>query len=158
MHKGDLSWQAPEFEYWHKPKVWYFALIFISLTFILLALWQGNFLFIVFVMIASLILIRNGSQIPGYIDFRLTDEALVIDDKKSYAYEEFAGFATRRVDDLEDGLSELLLQRKHRLGNYLRVLYPTDRTTEIRHFLNAHLHEIEHEESLIDHLSRWLRF
>src|SRR5258708_2170281 len=113
MAQNEISWQAPEFEYWHKPRNWYLALLFVSGVFILLALWQGNFLFAIFVVLAAVVLIRNGTQVPRYIDYHLTSNELIIDNAKGYQYEHFSGFATRRVDNLEDGLSELLLQRKH---------------------------------------------
>jgi len=153
-----LAWSAPEFEYWQKPRIWYLVLILVSLVIFIIALWQGNFLFAVFVVLASIVLISSGKRPPRHLDFRLTEEALIIDNKKAYLYEQLSGFAIHRLDSIKDGLSELVIQRKHRLGAYLKILYPTAHTEEIRHFLNRHLPEIEYQDSLSDHFFRWLKF
>ncbi len=168
MSNKDLEWQAPEFEHWEKPRVWYLVLYFIGTIIFTSALWQSNFLFAIFTIIAMVTITFHARRSPRQLSMRLSDEALTIDmfhqgssaasSSKVYLYEQFSGFATRRVDGLEDGLSELVLQRKHRLGNYLRILYPTKRTQDVRHFLNNHLPEIEYEDTLSDHFFRWLKF
>lgn len=156
--RNAITWQAPEFEYRHRPHGWYLSVIAAAVLIIAISLWQGNFLFAVFVAVAAVILVRSGAQVPRYIDLRLTSDALVLDNKKVYPYSQFSGFATRRIDDLEDGLSELIFQKKQALGSHFRVLFPAKRSEEIRHFLNQHLHEVEYEDSLMEHVSRWLKF
>ncbi len=158
MPFNEISWTGPEFEHWHKPRLWYLILILISLLLIITALWQGNFLFSVFVAIAAALVGVTGGRAPRMVEYRLTDESLIVDRIRAYLYEQLAGFATHRVDALDDGFSQLVFQRKQRLGSFIKILFPTSRTQEIRHFLNRYLHEIEYQESLTDHLFRWIRF
>lgn len=153
----DISWQAPEFEYQHKRASWYLWAILVSGVFALAGILQKNFLFVIFIVVAAGVIIRTGRQTPKYVAFALTADGLVVDNKKVHHYDQLLGFATRRIDDLEDGLTELILQRKHRLSTYWKILFPTKRSAEIRHYLNQHLPEIEYEDTLSEHLSRLLK-
>ncbi len=152
-----FSWQAPEFEHWEKPRVWYLGLILVTALICIIALWQGNFLFAVFAVLAAFVLVSSGRHKPRVIEMRLTENELIVDGAKSYTHDQLSGFAVHRLDMSDDGFSELIIQKKHKLGGYMKFLYPTAHTTDIRHFLNNHLPEIEYEESLSDHLARWLR-
>ncbi len=156
--KKEITWSAPEFEYHHKNSGWYLGVVIIAVAVTALAVLQGNFLFAVFTAVAAVLVVKWGAREPRYLDYTLTDSALAISGEKQYLYEQLAGFATRRMDALEDGLSELILRRKQRLGSYIKALFPTRHTEEIKHFLNRYLPEIEYEDSMADHLSRFLRF
>lgn len=156
--KKEITWSAPEFEYHHKNAGWYLGVVVIAIAVAALALFQGNFLFAIFTAIAAVLVIKWGAREPRYLDYALTDGALVISGGKAYPYEQLAGFATRRMDALEDGLSELILRKKHRLGSYIKAFFPTRHTEEIKFALNKHLPEIEYEDSMADHLSKFLRF
>jgi hypothetical protein len=156
--KKELEWAAPEFEYHHKDVGWYWLLVGVSIILLLLALWQRNFLFAVFVLIAALLILKWGHHHPRYLDFRLTNDGLEIDKSKFFPFDHLSGFATRRLDHYEEGLSEIILKKKHRLSTYLKVIAPTAKIEEIRIFLNKYLPEIEYEESLTDHIARILKF
>lgn len=157
MDKKELSWTAPEFEYHHKTISWHWILIIAAGLLILFSLWQKNFLFAVFVAIAATLIIKWGHREPRYINFRLTGEGLEIN-KEQQVYDNFAGFATHPVHGQDEALSYLILRRKHRLGAYLKVLAPTKLIEDVRILANKYLPEIEYEESLSDHLSRFLKF
>ncbi len=157
MAEKEIKWTAPEFEYHHKGVSWHWLLVITAGLIILIALWQKNFLFAVFVAIAATLMVKWGHHEPRYVNFRLTGEGLEFDTAK-YPYEDFAGFATHPVHGQSEDLSYLIFQRKHRLGTYLKVLAPTIMLEEIRILANKYLPEIEYEESLMDHLSRFLKF
>ena len=158
MAEKELNWSAPEFKYYEKGTGWYWLSILAAGLIILIAFWQRNFLFAAFVVIAEVVFLKLGAQVPHPVNFRLTDVGLEIGGKKMYSYQDLIGFATRRVDQHEDGLSELILKRKHRLSTYVKVLYFTKHSEELRLFINKHLPEIEYEDSLVEHLSKLLRF
>lgn len=153
----EFRWSAPEFEYFHKGVSWYWLIIIAAVVLVALSLLQKNFLFSVFIVISAALILRLGYKRPRYLDFHLNDKGLLIDEKNFYSYDDLVGFATRSLY-LDDGLSEVILKRKHRLGTYLKILLPNKHLEEIRVFLNKYLPEIEYEESLTDHLSKLLKF
>lgn len=158
MPEKEISWSAPEFEHHQKDARWYLVSAFFIILFLALAVWQGNFLFAIFVVMAGILFLRFGAQAPHSLDFRLTDAGLEIVGKKLYNYETLSGFAVHRLDVHDDGFSELILKRKHRLGTYFKALMPSSRVEEARIFINKHLPEIEYEASLVEHLSRFFKF
>lgn len=154
----EIQWSAPEFEYHHKGHAWYWMLAIVSIILIFVALLQKNFLFAIFVLMAAILSFTMARHTPQYLNFLLNDSGIRIGDQKHYPFDSLSGFATHRVDDLEDGLTEIVFAKKHRVSTHLKILAPTNRIEEIKLFLNKHLPEIEYEESLTDHISRFLKF
>ncbi|KKU77087.1 MAG: hypothetical protein UY12_C0023G0009 [Parcubacteria group bacterium GW2011_GWA2_47_8b] len=158
MPEKEISWSAPEFEHHQKDARWYLASGFFMALFLALAIWQGNFLFAIFVAMAGILFLRFGAQAPHSIEFRLTDAGLEIAGKNLYSYETLFGFAINRLDAHDDGFSELILKKKHRFGTYFKALIPNSKVEETKIFVNKHLPEIEYEASLVEHLSRFFKF
>jgi len=154
----ELKWSALEFEYHEKSAGWYWLVIFLGTVLAALSFVQGNFLFGVFVIIASVLIIKWGRQLPHQVEFKITSAGVDIGRRKFYSYDYLTGFASRRLDHHDDGLSEIILRQKHRLSAYVKMMIPNRILEEARHQLNQHLPEIEYDDSLVDHISRWLRF
>ncbi len=146
----EVRWRAPEFEYRTKGVSWYWLTAIIAILVVAVALWFGNFLFALFVVIAELVVIFWARQLPRELEFKLDEKGLAMEDKKFYPYEDFSGFAVRD--------SEVIFKQKRRLTPYLKILASESDIGRIKSFLSNHLAEIEYEESLIDHLARILRF
>lgn len=156
--KKEFEWSAPEFEYHPKAVSWYWILAIGAIVLITIALLQKNFLFAIFLLIALILVLKLGHQHPRYLDFHLNDRGLTINNEKLHPYDSMDGFAVQKIDHDDNGLSEVIFRRKHRLGTFLKVLIPTKHIEEVRIFLNNYLPEIEYEESLTDHISRLLKF
>lgn len=124
----------------------------------IMSLIQGNFLFTIFVILAVSLVLRWGRQAPHQIEVKITETGVDVGERKNYPYDRLLGFATRRLDPHEEGMSELILRQKHRLSTYVKILVPNKITEEVRLRLNQRLPEIEYEESLVDHISRLLKF
>lgn len=154
----ELKWSAPEFEYHEKGVGWYWTVVILGIILITLSLIQGNFLFSVFVVVAGVLVMLWGKQLPHQINFKITSSGVDAGGKKFYAYDHLTGFASRRLDEHEAGYSELILRQKHRLSTYIKFLAPNKILDEARHLLNQYLPEVEYDDSLVDHVSRWLRF
>jgi hypothetical protein len=146
----EIRWRSPEFEHYEKGPTWYWLTIIITIILVAFSLWQRNFLFAVFIVIAALVIINWGKKTPREIEFKLDQRSLVIDANKVYPYEILAGFTIRD--------SELILRRKSRLNPYVKILIPERDRERIKSFLIQHLPEIEYEESLTDHISKLLKF
>lgn len=158
MAAKEVRWTAPEFEYFHKGNFWYWLTVLAAGLLIIVSLWQRNVLFAIFIFIAEILFLRLGSQIPQQLDFRLSDLGIELGNKKHYRYEELSGFVTKRLDGHEEGASELILKRKHRLSTNIKILFPTKIWEELRLFINKHLPELEHEESLVEHIGKIIKF
>ena len=157
MEKKEFRWTAPEFEYFHKGASWSLVIVCAAASLVILALWQRNFLFAVFIVISAFLVLNLGHKKPNYLDFHLNDRGLTIDEKTQYPYQDLLGFATQHI--ASDGeLAELILKRKKHFSTYLKILLPAQHLDEIRVFLNKYLPEIEYEDSVADHLSKIIKF
>ncbi|MDP3947470.1 MAG: hypothetical protein Q8Q41_02145 [bacterium] len=156
QEKEDLHWHAPEFEYREKGEMWYLGVIVIALAVVLFALWQKNYLFAIFIGIASILIISWGRRFPATLKFSLEEHGVRIDSLKFLPWTELEYFA---VNAEEGELSEIVLKKKRRGANpSIRIHAYTDELPKIRERLAEHLEEREYEGSLIDSLERIIRF
>lgn len=156
MENKEIIWYAPEFQYHHKELGWYWLSIIGSGILFLIALWQKNLLFGIFVVIAELMVIIWAKEFPKNIRFKLSKKGLEIGKMKFYSYEELSGFHIHEED--EDGFSELILKTNKRLHPYLKVLVDKNDIAEIKDYLKNHLPEIEYEEPVSEAISRIIGF
>lgn len=153
-----VHWSAPEFEYHEKTHVWFWMILLGVVAVVIVALLQNNFLFAFFAVIAGILILRWGKEKPEYVDFEMSDGGLTMGGRHPHPWEEFLGFAIHRLHHEEEGLSELVLKRKGGFGTFWKVLVPNMEVERVRVFANHHLPEIEYEDSLVEHISRLLRF
>lgn len=146
----EIKWTAPEYAYFHKDVSWYWLTVIISVLIVAFALWQRNFLFAVFVVMAEALLLFWGRRNPKNLEFKLNDKTLAIGNQTFYPYESFAGFAVRE--------NEIVFKSKNRLSPYMKISAEESKLGEIKKLLSRHLPEIEYEESLTDHIVKMLRF
>lgn len=155
---NEVRWSAPEFEYHEKTHVWFLMVWGGVAAVILFAVWQKNFLFAVFAVLAGWLVARWGKERPKDVDYELSDIGLSVDGGVAHPWGEFSGFAIHRLHHEDEGFSEFVMQRKSRLGTFFKVLMPNSKIQEARHAANHHLPEIEYEDSFIEHISRLIRF
>jgi hypothetical protein len=153
----DIRWSAPEYHYYEKDGSWYWAVIIIAGVIIAFALWQENFLFAVFTLIAGMLVIAWGKREPRMIDFTLSETGLTIEGKKSFPFVNLSGFAIIPDPDHEE-FEELILQTKGKLNSLVKIIIAKQRHDVIYASLKDVLPEIEYEASLADHIVRILKF
>ena len=157
-----ISWQAPEFEYRPKDVSWYWLSLIAAIILIALAVWQKNFLFVVFVVIAWLVITSLADRFPTIWKFKIDEKGLNISlpNKKSgndkfYPYEDIEGF------DIHYGgeeYKELVLKIKKKFSPYLKInIYAADEE-KIKNFLLQRLSKDEYQISLTDSLSNLIKF
>lgn len=144
-----MKWSSPEFEYKEKSNTWFLTVITIAVVIGLLALWQTNFLFLVFTAVAALMIIVWSQKKPKVINFELDDEGLWIE-RVFYSYNKFGAFAIKR--------GSLLFEQKERFRPHLIVSFDKKNLDAIRKHLLDFLPEMEYHESLIDALSGFFGF
>ncbi|MEK9170661.1 MAG: hypothetical protein AAB674_03385 [Patescibacteria group bacterium] len=150
----EISWQAPEFKYEHKDISWYWLSIIVTGLIILLAIWQKNPLFALFIAIAEIMIIFWAKEFPKTLNFKIDDKGVHIDKIKTYDYDDLKGFHIIE----KENISELVLKTKNRLHPIIKIIIAKTNIVEIKDILNDHLPEIEYEESLTDHIDRLLKF
>jgi len=144
-----IQWQALEYRYHRKSLNWFVGVIGLALILLIIALWQQNFLFAIFTVIAAGLVVFWGKERPRRLQFTLDKKGLWIN-RCLYEYKQFDGFA----------FSENRLQLRYRqhFRPYLTIPLPEKKNRALREQLLVILPEIEYNESLIEALGDWLGF
>ncbi len=160
--KPSIFWQAPEFEYIQKGASWYWLSLIIGIVVFALAIWQKNFLFAIFVVVAWLVIIYLTNRFPTVWKFEINERGIAIslpnDDSASvkfYPYGEIEGF---NIHSIGDEYKELILKLKSRFSPYLKINFYVKDEEKIKNFLLKHISEEEYRESLADSFSKLIRF
>ncbi|MDE2019198.1 MAG: hypothetical protein KGJ13_02495 [Patescibacteria group bacterium] len=155
MASFSISWSAPEFEYRDKDVAWYWISIIAASCIIAFAVWQRDFLFGFFIVIAEILFVAWGDRFPRPVSFTLTERELSIEDKKSYPMSQLESWS---AEPLDDEWTELLFNFKAKLKTPLKMLVPAHLVEDIRKNLKTVLREVEHQPTLLDALEKLIRF
>lgn len=154
-------WQAPEFEYRPKDVSWYWLSLIVGIILIALAVWQKNFLFMIFVIIAWLVITVMANRFPAVWEFKIDEKGINIalpkekSNGKFYPYAEIEGF------DIHFGgedYKELILKTKSKLSPYLKINIHVADEEKIKDFLLKILPQEEYNQSLVDSFLKLIRF
>lgn len=150
-----VQWRAPEFEEQPKGVSWYWLTIILASGMLAAAIWQKNFLFGFFIVVAEVLLLVWGSRTPALIDFSLSEKEIVVAGKTR----PFAEMESFSVYELEEGKRHLvkLYFRRH-LQGALRLLVPHDAFLEVEKILMGVLPRVERDDSFIETLEKFFRF
>ena len=145
-----ISWEAPSFYF--SPQKRYFALVVIAL-----AISGGAILFLrhdtltaIFLLLASLVLILYSNKRPEISKVIVNQNGIAIGDRLYY-YKELKSFW---IHYNPGEIKELSLESRKWYMLYVKVLIEKENPLIIRSFLINFLPEKEHENSLIDIISR----
>lgn len=154
----EIKWTAPEFQYYPKTTTWYYWSIFITLLLLGFAVWQKNFLFGFFIVIAETLILSWGGKKPSNINFLLNEKGLTIDGQKSYSYSELKSFAKTEMDADGSQYIEVMLYFKKSLRTTALLLVPKEKYPEVSAALSKRIPKIEAELTILDALERIIRF
>lgn len=155
MDEKEITWQAPEYLYREKDVSWYWLSIILTALLALISLWQRNFLFLIFLIIAEMMIIFWGKEYPKNIEFKINNKGIYIGSIKYYPYEDLEGY---HIMEENDYASELILRTRNRFNPFVKILVANDDIPEIKKFLQNHLNEVEYDESLNDRISKIIGF
>ena len=156
MAESELQWRAPEFEERSKDISWYWASIIAAILILGFALWQKNFLFAVFILIAELLLLVWGNRAPQAIHFSLDATTLTVGGKSRYVLGDMEHFSIVENTSAEWVIVTLHPKRGVRLP--VAIHAPKSQIAEIEKRLAAKMPKVEHEESFLDTLEKFLGF
>ena len=155
MATFETNWEAPEFEYRPKSISWYWMSIIVAAAIIAFAIWERNFLFGIFIVIAEVLFIAWGNEMPATVKFILTETDLSVGETKNYQVNLFENFS---ANDLGEDWTELFFTFKTKLRTPLKIMAPKAKLEEIRKNLKPILREVEFEPSLLDSLEKIIGF
>lgn len=150
-----ISWRAPESEYIPKDVSWYWLSLILSIVLLALAIWQRNFLFAVFIVIAWLVVVNVAGRFPPVWEFKLSDKGISIGQNKFYSWNEIAGFD---IHETGEEHKELIFKFRSKISPLLKVNFPKEMEEKISRFLSKHLPRGEYKDSVADSLSKLVRF
>ena len=152
---NEIKWSAPEFDPRPKGVSWYWLSMIVAVIILGIAVWQKNFLFGFFVVVAEILVLVWGNREPGMVSFSLDQGGLTVGNKK-HLYSEFENFGAE--NDREKEWLNLFLNFKSRIKPALKVKIPKELAGEIKRVFASALQEIEHQPSLLDAFEEFLGF
>ncbi len=156
MAPFELRWQAPEYEFRPKGISWYWISIIVAVIVLGLAVWQKNFLFGFFVVIAEILILAWANREPPSVLFILNEKGLSVGSRKSYAYAEMESWSINDFGETE--WPSLFFQFHKHLKPALKIKIPKNRVAEVKKTLKDLLPEVEHEHSMLDTLEEFIGF
>ncbi|MDR3582316.1 MAG: hypothetical protein P4L67_03520 [Candidatus Pacebacteria bacterium] len=155
MAKFEIVWEAPEYEHREKGVSWYWITIIVAAFMIAFAVWQKDFLFGFFIVVAEILFIIWADRMPRDIPFMVTDEAVHIGQSRIHLIREFESWSTDRNDE---DWADIHFYFRSRLRSPLKVIVPVDRVEEVRVDLKTVLKEVRHDMTLVDAIEKLFRF
>ncbi len=84
-------WSFPEYVKYHKSKKWWVGFVVLNIIFIIISIFNTNFIFILILLIIDAIIIFREFEEPENIDFAITSHGILIDNRL-YEWGEFDSF------------------------------------------------------------------
>ena len=149
------SWKIAEYLKHQRTKRWYVISFFLLAILIVYAVYTANFLFAVILIFIAIIQYFNDRSEPLQLDFSITPEGIMIDDKL-YAYREIDNFY---IIYEPPAVKNLYFIFKNILRPRLAIPLDDQDPVKIRELLRNYLEEdLEKEyEPLTDKLGRFLK-
>lgn len=142
----EIKWSAPESHFFEKTSTWYIASAVLAGLLIIFALSQGNFLFVLFVVVAEILALFWGGQAPRTLTYQLTDAGFIVGDRL-FRFESLTGYAL--VESLGGpNFYELVFMQKQALSTYVKAFVPNADAQAVGEFLSARLATFEYSPSL----------
>lgn len=151
MKKETISWQAHEFEHRDKTPDWFWALGIIGVSVTVASVIKGNYVFALFVIIATAALGFYGAKRPDILDITLSQKGVTVK-KFFHDYRAFDGFW---VDGEE---RKIHLSTRSTVMPMMTIPLGDEDPDEVREFLMQHLEEKELHESTAHRIMEMLGF
>jgi hypothetical protein len=153
-----LTWQAPEFEHRPKTATWYWVSMIVAMMLLALAIWQKNYIFGVFVVIAELLLMVWGSYEPPMVAFSLNEKGLSIGGKKFYPFHDIRSWSADSEGFFDPEWPDIFIHFRGHFHPGLKIKVPRPLFTEVEDIFRERAEEVPFEPSTIDVLEKFLGF
>ncbi|MDP3948815.1 MAG: hypothetical protein Q8Q17_02610 [bacterium] len=156
MEQFSIEWRAPEFEYREKGISWYWLSIIAAIVILSVSVWQKNFLFAVFVVIAEILILVWAGRKPKEISFSLNEKGLTISGNKFYPYSAIENFSVREGQSEE--WRDISFKFRHGLHQRLNIKTPAKSLSKIEDVVSRYAEKTEPEDSFLDSLEKLIGF
>lgn len=153
--KTGVSWRAAEYDFVPKNNAWHAGVGIATLVLVGIALWQQNFFFAIFLLIAGSMVVVLGNKRPDTFDFTLDEDGCHIGAATVYSFDQLEDFS---IYPRPHRLDEFIVRRKSALNRVVHIPVDTDTAQRVRLFLEDKLPEVEHEPSLLESITDILGF
>ena len=150
----EISWRAAEHGFHEKEFAWYLWLSIITGILVLIALWQKNFFFAIFTLLAGVMVWVFSKRRPPVVEFKISDAGIGVG-KAFYEYANIEHFAIRSRPGY---LDEIVVNRKTHMNPFIYIPIDSQLAVRARELMNTKLNEVEYQETFIDTISELFRF
>ncbi|MFA6386770.1 MAG: hypothetical protein WCW04_03320 [Candidatus Paceibacterota bacterium] len=137
-----IEWQAPEYKHEEKSVDFFWTIGVIALIMFVIAVWQQNYVFAIFILVSALSLFLFSIRPPQVMTFVIETSGLSLG-KDKYEWKKIKGFHIKKESDKAVLLVEI---NKYLLPVYTIPL-PLDIADQVRESLTKVIPNIELEES-----------
>lgn len=148
-----MSWDIKTRDDRERGDVFYLVVLGFMAVLLIFAVWQKNFLFGIFVILATGVVLFLSTQQAETHSFKLTETELIIDGYQHLPYEKYSHFDVVEYHEQE---YELYFAPKERLRSMVRARIWKNDIEKIETFLKIHLPKKKIEPSLSDLFSKLL--
>lgn len=152
--ENKISWQALEYKRKEKTANWYWAVIIIALSLVIISLMTHNFLFAIIIVISTIILLSFSVNPPNILNIIMNQKGIVVG-KDMYP---FATLASFWVESMDNDNQKILLKSKKIIMPLIVVPLEEHHHLDIREFLLQYLPEEEIHEPLSQKIMEKLGF
>ena len=152
--ENKISWKALEYKRKEKTADWYWAVILISLSIIIISFLTKNALFAVLVIISTSILLFISVTAPRLIHISINQKGVTVD-KELYPFVTLDSFWVESKN--EDNI-KILLKSKKILMPLISLPLEEQHHLDIREFLLQYLPEVEMHEPISQTIMERLGF
>jgi hypothetical protein len=154
---ADIRWQAPEFEHRPKGALWYWISMWAALILLGIAVWQKNFFFAVFVVIAEILIIVWASVEPRSVLFEINEFGIEVNNKR-HSMKELRSFESDIEGMIDPEHPEVVLHFKGHFRPSMRIKVPAKWLPEVRAILRRHIPEEHFDPGFVEILEKFLGF
>ncbi|MDD5589859.1 MAG: hypothetical protein PHQ47_01650 [Candidatus Portnoybacteria bacterium] len=147
------QWQAPEFEKYKKDSAWFLWAALAGLGLFAISLLMHNFVFAFLIVLIVLTIFIYARKEPNLINFKIDGQGIWIEEKL-HEFNEIKSFWIF----CRAPFKELSLHSQKRLLPFIKIPLGEKDCSEIRELLIKFLPEEKQEESILNNLSRFLKF
>ncbi|MEK7627082.1 MAG: hypothetical protein AAB397_00670 [Patescibacteria group bacterium] len=149
-----MEWQALEFQYFSKSRIWFAVLFFIAVVIEIYFIVSGDFFAFATFLLVFFVVFLYAVKKPRFLRLKIDNQGVYID-SKLYAFDEMKSFWLS-YDPPE--IKEIFFKRKGTI--YADLIIPLGNQDPViaRIFLKKYLPEVKKEESLFEALMKKIRF
>ncbi len=148
-----ISWDAPEHNHIEKNNDWYWAVSIITITASALAFIFGNFMFGIFILVASFALVVHSSKHPKTIHCEINDRGVVINGIL-YPFLNLESFWI----DAHTEPAKIIIKPNKTFMPYINIHIENVDREHVRDILLNYIAETEHAEPLSQQILERLGF